>query len=130
MRATLIVVIGIVLMPATIANPERPRLPTVSAETLTFGVVRRASDIGIAAGLGDSRDTLLVERPAYAREGAKASVFVVDEAGVLLKRVAVEYSRGSRSLIQIGGGISPGDRIVVSDTRAWDAYDRIRLKGH
>jgi hypothetical protein len=127
MRTLIAVVIGVVLLSAAISNPERTRLPTVSADTVTLREVRSASEIGVVTELGDSRDTLLVERPVEASEGAKSSVFVVDEDGVL-RRVEVEYGRASGSLIQIVSGVSPGDRIIVSDMRAWDAFDRLRLR--
>jgi HlyD family secretion protein len=55
-------------------------------------------------------------------------VFVVDADGERVRRVAVEYGRASPSLIQIVGGLSPGDRIIVSDMRAWDAFQWLRLR--
>ena len=36
MRTFMAVLIGIVLLPAVISNPERSRLPTVSADTVMF----------------------------------------------------------------------------------------------
>ena len=126
MRTLLAVLICIVLLSAR-TSPERAKLPTVAADTVTIREVRRGSVIGAVAELGDSRDALLVERPVGAREGAKSSLFVVDADGVL-ERVAVEYGRASPSLIQIVSGVSPGDRIIVSDMRAWDAFERLRLR--
>ncbi len=127
MRTLIAVLICVVLLPAVISNPERTMFPTVSADAVTLREVRRGSAIGAITGLGDSRETLLVERPVDAREGERSSVFVVDEDGVLLRRAPVEYGRGSPSLIQIVRGVSAGDRIVVSDMRAWDAFERLRL---
>jgi HlyD family secretion protein len=127
MRTFIAVLICVVLLSAAISNPERTRLPTVSADTVTLKEVRRASEIAAVAELGVSPDTLLVERPVDAREGAQSSVFVVDEDGVLLRRVPVGYGRASSSVIQIVSGVSAGDRIIVSDMRAWDAFDRLRL---
>ena len=126
MRMVTAVLICVVLLPAAISN-DRTRLPTVSADTVTLREVRRGSEIGAVTELGDSRDTLLVERPVGAREGAQSSVFVVDEDGVLLRRVPVGYGRGSPSMIEIVSGVSAGDRIIVSDMRPWDAFDRLRL---
>jgi HlyD family secretion protein len=128
MRTLNAVLTCVVLLPTAISNPEQPRLPTVSADTVTLKEVRRGSEIGAVTGLGDSRPTLLVERPVDAREFAQSSVFVLDEDGVLLRRVLVGYGRGSPSLIQIVSGVSAGDRIVVSDMRGWDAFDRLRLR--
>jgi len=31
------------------------------------------------------------------------------------------------NLIEIKRGLAPGDQVVLSDTSAWDAYERIRL---
>ena len=126
MRILLMVLIGIVLLsPRT--SPDRTPLPTVAAGAVTFKEVRRGSEIDTFAGLGDLRDALLVQRPAGAREGAISSVFAVDADGVLLQRVAVVYGRASSSLIQVVSGVSPGDRIIVSDMRAWDSFERLRL---
>jgi len=127
MRTLLAVLTCIVFLSAR-TSPEGARIPTVAADTLTIGEVRRGSEIGAVAGLGDSRDALLVQRPVGARAGVKSSVFVVDADGVRLHRVAVEYGRASPSLIQIVSGVSPDDRIVVSDMRAWDAFERLRLR--
>jgi hypothetical protein len=126
MRTLIAVLILVMLLPAAISNPE-PKLPTVSADTVTLREVRRGSEIGAVTGLGDSRDALLVERPVGAHEGAQSGVFVLEDDGVVLRRVRVEYGRGSPTLIQIVNGVSAGDRIVVSDMQAWDAFDRLRL---
>ena len=127
MRTLVAVLICVVLSPAAISNPERPRLATVSADTVTLRTVRRGSGFGAATELGSAPETLLVERPVDARERSKSSVFVVEEAGVV-RRVPVEYGRGSASLIEIMSGASAGDRIIVSDMRPWDSFDRLQLK--
>ena len=114
MRTFYAALICVVLVPAAI-SPDRTRPPTISTDTVTLKEVRR------------SGDTLVVERPFDAREGATAGVFVVDEDGVLLRRVAVRYGRGSSPLIEVISGVSAGDRIVVSDMRAWDAFERLQL---
>ena len=133
MRTFMAVLIGIVLLPAVISNPERSRLPTVSADTVMLREVRHGSQMEGIVGLGGTGDFLVVERPAGASEGATLGVFVLDEDGVLV-RVAVEFGRASPSLIQIvrgvqgERGVSAGDRIVVSDMGAWAAFDRLRLR--
>ena len=116
-----------VLLLGAATDPDRPPLPTLTADTVTIVEVRRASEMGAVAELGDSGDALLVERPVGAREGTTSGVFVVDVNGEQLRRVAVEYGRASASLIQIVRGGSAGDRIVVSDMSAWDAFEQLRL---
>jgi hypothetical protein len=128
MRTLLAALIGVVLLSAAMFDPPRTRIPTVDAETVRLSEVRRASEFGMATGLGDSSETLLVERPVDAPEGAPSSVFVVDQDGLLLRRVPVVYGRGSSSWIHIVSGVSAGDRIVVSGMRAWDSFDRLRLR--
>jgi hypothetical protein len=127
MRTLMVVLIGVVLLPAAIGDPQ-PRLPTLLVDTITIREVRRGSDLSTASELGNSPDTLLVERPVGAREGTTAGVFVLDEKGAQLRRVAVEYGRATPSLIQIVSGVFRGDRLVVSDMRAWDQFDRLRLQ--
>ena len=126
-RTLTLVVIFVVLLPVTIRDsPQRP-LPTVVADVVQLSEVRRASELGVITGLGESGDVVVVERPLDATAGTSSSVFVVADDGAL-RRVPVTYGRASASLIQIVSGVSPGDRIVVSDMRAWDAFDRIRLR--
>jgi hypothetical protein len=127
MRTPGAVLLGIVLLSAW-TYPEQTQLPTLAADTVTIKEVHSASAIGADGALRDPSDALLVERPVDAREGARASVFVVDTNRELLRRVAVEYGRASPSLIQIVSGVSRGDRIVVSDMREWDAFERLRLR--
>jgi hypothetical protein len=55
-------------------------------------------------------------------------VLVVGRDGVLLRRVVVTYGRALGVLIQIVNGASPGDRVVVSDMSAWDAFDVLQLR--
>jgi HlyD family secretion protein len=126
MRTLIAALIFIVLLSAR-TSPDRNKLPTLAADTVTIREVRRGSEIDAVAGLGDSRDALLVERPVGAKEGTRSSVFAVDADGVLVRRVAVEYGRASPSLIQIVSGVSRGDRIIVSDMSAWDAFEQLRL---
>jgi len=40
----------------------------------------------------------------------------------------VSLGRGSATAMEIAGGLAEGDRVILSDTSAWDAHDRIRLR--
>jgi hypothetical protein len=126
MRSLMTVLVCVVLFSAG-TDPDRAPLPTVTADTVTIREVRRGWEIGALAALGDSRDALLVERPVGAREGTKSSVFIVDVNGEQVRRVAVEYGRALPPLIQIVSGLSAGDRIIVSEMWAWDAFEALRL---
>ena len=43
-------------------------------------------------------------------------------------RVQVRVGKVSVSTIEIRSGLGEGDKVVLSDMSAWDAYDRIRLE--
>ena len=43
------------------------------------------------------------------------------------RRVPVKLGRASVSTIEVAQGLKPGDKVILSDTSAWDEYDRIRL---
>ena len=115
MRSLFVAFIFVVLFSTVIVNPGN-RLPTVSADIVSIKEVRRQQDI------------LVVERPAGATAGVMSSVFVVSGNREVLHRVAVQYGRASSSVIEVVSGLSPGDQIVVSDMRAWDAFERIRMR--
>jgi hypothetical protein len=42
-------------------------------------------------------------------------------------RVKVRLGRASVNTIEIVEGLQEGDQVILSDTSAWDAFDRIRL---
>ena len=43
-------------------------------------------------------------------------------------RVQVKFGRSSVNAIEVLSGLNEGDRVVLSDMSAWDAYDRVRLR--
>ena len=44
------------------------------------------------------------------------------------QRIQVELGRASVDTIEIIGGLSEGDQVILSDTSRWDDHDRIRLR--
>ena len=116
MRTFLLALIGVVLFSAAFWDSKRTPLPMVSTDAVSIREV------------GRQRDTLIVERPADAREGAISSVFLVTKSDGVLRRVQVQYGRHSSASIEVVSGLSAGDRIVVSDMRAWDQFERLQLR--
>jgi HlyD family secretion protein len=43
-------------------------------------------------------------------------------------RVNVKLGRGSVNTIEVAQGLSVGDKVILSDTSAWDNFERIRLR--
>jgi HlyD family secretion protein len=72
-------------------------------------------------------DVLYVGRPAFGQPNSEVRLFRVNAADGSANRIPVRLGRSSVNLIEITQGLKEGDQVVLSDTSAWDAYDRIRL---
>ena len=72
-------------------------------------------------------DVLYVGRPAQGQAESMVGLFRLEEGGKEASRVTVKLGRASVNTVQILSGLEVGQRVVVSDTSAWDAFDRIRL---
>jgi HlyD family secretion protein len=55
------------------------------------------------------------------------SLFRLEADGVHASRVKVTLGRASVSTVEVREGLQPGEQVILSDTSAWDASDRIRL---
>ncbi|MBY6204472.1 efflux RND transporter periplasmic adaptor subunit [Halomonas denitrificans] len=73
-------------------------------------------------------DVLYVGRPAYGQPESTVRLFRIDADDETAVRVPVELGRSSVNVIEIRQGLDLGDRIILSDTSAWDDHDRIRLQ--
>ena len=71
-------------------------------------------------------DVLHVGRPAFGQAESEVRLFKLD-ADDVATRVPVRLGRSSVNLIEIRGGLQAGDRVILSDTGAYDQYDSIRL---
>lgn len=72
-------------------------------------------------------DVVFVGRPAQGQPESQVSLFRLEQDGVHASRVKVTLGRASVSTVEVRDGLAPGDQVVLSDTSAWDANDRIRL---
>jgi HlyD family secretion protein len=72
-------------------------------------------------------DVVYVGRPAFGQPNSEVRLFKLNKSDGIAERVPVALGRSSVNLIEIKRGLAPGDQVVLSDTSAWDAYDRIRL---
>lgn len=73
-------------------------------------------------------NVLHVGRPIHAREESLMGLFKLEEDQTHASRVQVQVGKVSVSTIEVRSGLSEGDKVVLSDMSAWDAYDRIRLE--
>lgn len=72
-------------------------------------------------------NVLYVGRPAFGQAGQTVKMFKLEPDGKTAVKVTVKFGRSSVSTIEILEGLQEGDRVILSDTSAWDNYDRIRL---
>ncbi|MEW5975624.1 MAG: efflux RND transporter periplasmic adaptor subunit [Acidobacteriota bacterium] len=72
-------------------------------------------------------EVLFVGRPVFAQEKGTVTLFKLSQDGREAERVQVKLGRSSVNTIELLGGLQVGDEVILSDTNAWDAYDRIRL---
>lgn len=73
-------------------------------------------------------DVVYVGRPAQGQAESQVGLFRLEADGRHAERVKVRLGRASVSTIEVLEGLKPGDQVVLSDTSAWDAHDRIRLE--
>ena len=72
-------------------------------------------------------DVIYMSRPAFGQPQSTIKMFKVDEGGRSAVRVQVKLGRSSVTAVEILEGLQPGDQVILSDTSALDAFERIRL---
>jgi len=73
-------------------------------------------------------NVLYVGRPSLGQDNSTAGLFKVTTAAGDATRVQVKFGTSSVNEIVVASGLKEGDRVVLSDMSAWDAYDRVRLR--
>lgn len=72
-------------------------------------------------------DVVYVGRPAFGQEESTIGLFRLQANGEAA-RVRVRLGRSSVNTVEVLDGLSPGDRVILSDMSQWDRVDRIRLQ--
>jgi multidrug efflux pump subunit AcrA (membrane-fusion protein) len=73
-------------------------------------------------------DVVYVGRPAFGQEKSQITLFRLNDSGDEADRVKVRLGKSSVNTVEILEGLKPGDKVILSDMSAWDAFDRVRLK--
>ena len=73
-------------------------------------------------------NVLNVGRPAFGQGQSTVSMFKLTPDGQEAARTPVVLGRSSVNTIEIINGLREGDQVILSDTSAWDNYNRIRLR--
>jgi len=72
--------------------------------------------------------SLFVARPAGGEPESKVSLFKLDADGSHAHRTSAQLGKASVNEILVKSGLQAGDRIIVSDTTQWSAYDELRIR--
>lgn len=73
-------------------------------------------------------DVVHVGRPAFGSEQGTITLFRLQPGSDEALRVKVRLGKSSVNAVEILEGLKPGDKVVLSDMSAWDAFDRVRLR--
>src|SRR5205807_8495032 len=73
-------------------------------------------------------DVIYVGRPAFGQENNTVGIFKLVGGSGDAVRTPVKLGRSSVNSIEIVNGLQPGDQVILSDTSAWDAHERIALR--
>jgi HlyD family secretion protein len=72
-------------------------------------------------------NTVYVGRPTFVKADSEMVVYKLDPAGRYATPVKITAGQVSLSYMQVVKGLSPGDRIITSETGEWQDKDRILL---
>jgi HlyD family secretion protein len=72
-------------------------------------------------------NVVYVGRPAFGQENNTVGMFKLVNGTSNAVRTPVKLGKSSVNTIEILNGLEPGDQVILSDTSAWDAHERIRL---
>lgn len=105
---------------------------TVTVDIELLGELPRSAvpDLSVDGTIQLARmdDVLHVGRPAFGQEASTVGLFRLAGDSDTAERVQVSLGRSSVTAIEIVGGLSAGDRVVLSDMSTWDGFDRVRLR--
>src|SRR5215470_1279220 len=73
-------------------------------------------------------DVVFMGRPAFGQDQSTVGIFKMNPSGGEATRVQVQLGKSSVNTVEIVSGLQPGDKVILSDMSAWDAYERVRLK--
>ncbi len=72
-------------------------------------------------------NVLYVGRPAQGQGESEIGLFRFVKGSDEARRTRVSLGRASVSTIEVLKGLEEGDEVILSDTTAWDSFDRIRV---
>lgn len=78
--------------------------------------------------IADIRRATYIQRPAYAGPDSRMTLYRLTDGGAAAVPAHVRFGAASDQYIQVLGGLTPGDRVIVSDTSAFSGQPRVTLR--
>lgn len=78
--------------------------------------------------LENLKDVLYVGRPVHGQSDSTIGLFKLLDNGSEAVRVSVKLGKSSVNTVEVIQGLKVGDKVILSDMSAWDAFDRVRLR--
>jgi HlyD family secretion protein len=78
--------------------------------------------------IGALSNVVYVGRPVSGHADSEGTLFKLEPDGKQATRVKVQFGKIAINLIEVRSGLQPGDKVILSDTKAFDGLDRINLK--
>jgi beta-lactamase regulating signal transducer with metallopeptidase domain len=130
--------------PVSIEFPNRTGMATGTVAAVSPGIkdgmiavqitspvpsgVQKGADIEGTIQVGSLNDVLCVGRPFQAEADGTGYLFRLEPNGEQAVRVQVEYGQASVNEIEIRSGLTPGDKVILSDMSRFRQDDQITLK--
>jgi beta-lactamase regulating signal transducer with metallopeptidase domain len=73
-------------------------------------------------------NVVYVGRPILGETNSEVSIFKIDPDGQHATRVKVQFGQESVNVIEVKSGLQVGDRVILSDMKQYDRFDRITLQ--
>ncbi len=73
-------------------------------------------------------NVLHVGRPAFGQAGSSVGLFKLTPDGREAVRTTVRLGRTSVNTVEVQGGLTQGDKVIISDMSRWDGVDRVRVE--
>jgi HlyD family secretion protein len=90
---------------------------------------RRGETLQLRLDIGAERKGLVVTNGPFYDDSAGQWVFVLPRGGNVALRRRVELGRRNLEQVEVLGGLSPGERVIVSSYESFKGIDRITLTG-
>ncbi len=101
-------------------------VPMTAANAQKF---RRGETVQLRLDIGGARRGLVVANGPFYDDTGGQWVFVLPRGGTVAHRRAVELGRRNLEQIEVLGGLSPGERVIVSSYDSFKDIERITLTG-